>query len=150
MEKAIEQLQSILHNYTGQLEALREDEWMHKPNPAKWGNKEILGHLIDSAQTNIRRFIVAQYEDKPKVTYAQDNWVAAADYQNYSTPDLIELWVLLNKHICIILKKMPEGAKERLSETSELHTIQWLAEDYNKHLQHHLHQLLKLEPIAYP
>ncbi|KAA9036314.1 hypothetical protein FW778_18940 [Ginsengibacter hankyongi] len=106
--------------------------------------------MIDSAQTNIRRFIVAQYEDNPKIMYAQDASVAAANYQNYVTKDLISLWMLLNKHICMILQNTTAPAAQRLSETNEPHTIQWLAADYNKHLLHHLHQLLELEPVAYP
>src|SRR5665647_3327096 len=123
MEQTIQQLQSIIDNYSIQLKSVHEDEWEYKPNPAKWGKKEILGHLIDSAQNNIRRFIVAQYEDNPKITYAQDTWVAAANYQNYVTKDLIGLWVLLNKHICMILQNIPPGAEERLAETSEVHSI---------------------------
>jgi hypothetical protein len=35
--------------------------------------KELIGHLIGSAQNNTRRFIVAQYEDNPVITYKQDN-----------------------------------------------------------------------------
>jgi len=149
MEKTIQQLQSIIEGYSEQLYSLQEDVWVHKPNPSKWSKKEVLGHLIDSAQNNIRRFIVAQYEDNPKIVYAQDNWVAAANYQNYITRDLIDLWTLLNKHICMVLKNIPSGAEERLSETEETHSIKWLAADYNKHLLHHLHQVLDLEPVAY-
>lgn len=150
MENIIQQLQSIIDNYAPQLQSIHEDTWSYKPNPAKWSKKEILGHLIDSAQNNIRRFIVAQYEDKPKIKYAQDNWVVASNYQNYATKDLVELWKLINKHICMILKNIPAGVEERLSETSELHSIKWLAADYNKHLLHHLHQVLELEAVAYP
>ena len=150
MEKSLQQLQSIIDSYTPQLQSILEDVWSHKPNPAKWSKKEILGHLIDSAQNNIRRFIVAQYENNPKIVYAQDNWVAASNYQNYVRKDLVDLWILLNKHICMILKNIPAGDEERLSETSEPHSIKWLAADYNKHLLHHLHQVLDLEPVAYP
>lgn len=150
MKKSIQQLLFIIANYTMHLNSLTEDEWMHKPDPAKWSKKEVLGHLIDSAQNNTRRFVVAQYEDKPKIIYAQDNWVAASDYQNYLTADLITLWILLNKHICIILKKVPEGGEQNLCDTGEMRSIEWLAEDYNKHLLHHLHQLLNMEPVAYP
>ena len=150
MENTIQQLQSIIDNYTPQLESLHEDVWSAKPNPSKWSKKEILGHLIDSAQNNIRRFIVAQYEDKPKIVYAQDTWVAASNYQNYVTKNLVDLWILINKHICMILKNIPAGVEERLSETSDPHSIKWLAADYNKHLLHHLHQVLDLAPVAYP
>ncbi|MEP6949493.1 MAG: DinB family protein [Ginsengibacter sp.] len=150
MEKSIQQLQSIINRYTHELSALNEDEWTHKPNPSKWSRKEVLGHLIDSAQNNMRRFIVAQYEDNPKIAYAQDKWVALANYQNYVTDDLVTLWALLNKHICIVLKSIPEGVEERMCNTGEMHSIKWLAADYNKHLLHHLHQVLNLEAVAYP
>ena len=45
---------------------------------------------------------------------------------------------------------IPAGAEEKLCSTGELHTVQWLAEDYIKHLKHHLHQVLEMEPVAYP
>ena len=150
MEKSILQLQSIIDNYGNQLDVLNEAEWMDKPNPAKWSRKEVLGHLIDSAQNNIRRFIVAQYEDKPKIVYAQDLWVTAANYHNYVINDLVTLWRLLNRHICVVLENIPANAQERLCDTGELRSIEWLASDYNKHLLHHLHHLLNLEPVAYP
>ncbi len=150
MEKTIKQLQSIIDSFSIQLQCIHEDKWRQKPNPSKWSKKEIIGHLVDSAQNNICRFVVAQYQENPKILYEQDRWVAAANYQNYLTVDLINLWILINKHICMILKNIPSDVAERLSETSEPRTIKWLASDYNKHLLHHLHQLLDLEPIAYP
>ena len=56
-------LEKIIQNYTRRLETLPEEMYAWKPQPEKWSKKEILGHLVDSAQNNIRRFIVAQYED---------------------------------------------------------------------------------------
>ena len=78
--------------------------------------KKILGRLIDSAQTNIRRFIVARYEEKPFIKYAQDEWVAAANYQQYDTGDLIQLWVLLNRHA------EPVGTERQRATIREGHT----------------------------
>lgn len=150
MENTIQQLELVIERYTPQLQSIPEEKWSIKANPAKWSRKEVLGHLVDSAQNNIRRFILAQYENNPRIVYAQDHWVAAANYQHYVTPDLIHLWKLLNQHICIVLKNIPPGMEANLSVTSEPHSIIWLAEDYNKHLLHHLHHLLDLEPIAYP
>ena len=37
--------------------------------------RPILGHLIDSAMTNIRRLIITQYQQNEKIVYAQDEWV---------------------------------------------------------------------------
>ena len=150
LKDSIEQLRSIIADYSVKINNITEDKWSYKPNPSKWSKKEILGHLIDSAQNNIRRFIVAQYEENPHIVYAQDNWVRMADYKNYNTNDLISLWVLLNKHICIILANTPEGAEKRVSKTEELHSIEWLAQDYNRHLLHHLHQVLDLDAVNYP
>lgn len=150
MLQPISQLRSIITEYKPQLEHIDEAAFAAKPLPHKWSKKEILGHLVDSAQSNIRRFVVGQYEDRPHIMYAQDEWVRIADYQHYPTSDLISLWALLNKHIIIIWENMPAGVEQRECLTNELHSIHWLAADYNKHLLHHLHHLLVLEGIAYP
>jgi len=150
MQATIQQLEKIIKDYTPQLQQLSEMDFSFKSSPAKWSGKEFLGHLIDSAQNNIRRFVVAQYEERPHIVYAQEAWVAAADYQNYPLKDLVDLWVLINKHIVIILKNIREEITSREVYTGEIHSIKWLAADYNNHLLHHLHQVLNLDPIPYP
>ena len=150
MNDSIIGLEKIIQHYTPLFQQVSEEAWIYKPQPGKWSKKEILGHLIDSAQNNIRRFIVAQYEDSPFIKYNQDEWVAISNYQNYSTRDLIDLWILLNKHICSILRNTSPQQQQRLVLTQELHSIAWLAADYNKHLLHHLHQVFDMAPVAYP
>ncbi len=150
MQNIIAQLEKIIADYAPRLQQLSEPELSLKPSPTKWSGKEYLGHLIDSAQNNIRRFVVVQYEDKPHIVYQQDTWVAAANYQNYPSGDLINLWILINKHLAVILKNIPADRHDKVVLTGDLHTVKWLAADYNKHLLHHLHQVLKLEPVAYP
>lgn len=150
MQKIIEHLEQIIIDYSPKLNQLEEEDFAHKPSPVKWSGKEYLGHLIDSAQSNIRRFVVAQHEDKPFIVYDQEKWVQAANYQNYPLRDLIDLWVLLNKHMVIILKNIPDKDLDREVQTQEIHSIKWLAADYNTHLLHHLHQVLHLEAVAYP
>ena len=149
MKETIQQLELILIDYTPQLQQRDAENFSFKPSPGKWSGKEYLGHLIDSAQSNIRRFIVAQYQEKPHIVYDQEKWVNAANYQDYPLDDLINLWLLLNKHIVIILKNVPEGAAIKEVQTEEVHTIEWLAADYNRHMLHHLHQILNLEEVAY-
>jgi DinB family protein len=152
MQATVENLQKIVANYSGRLGSITEDAYSHKTDPEKWSRKEILGHLVDSAQNNIRRFVVAQYEDTPIIGYNQDQWVRLANYQQYPTMDLIALWVLLNKHICLILASAsPEAGGRKCGTTGQApYTIEWVAADYCNHLLHHLHQILDLEPIAYP
>ena len=73
-----------------------ELDWSAKPDPTKWSKKEVLGHLIDSAQNNLRRLIVTQYQPNDKIIYEQNKWVEANQYQTMSTRDIIDLWRLLN------------------------------------------------------
>ncbi len=150
MQNTIRELEKIIADYTAQLRQLNEKDFSHKPSPEKWSGKELLGHLIDSAQNNIRRFVAGQHEEKPYIVYAQEEWVKAANYQHYPLKDLIDLWVLINKHLAIVLKNVPEDLLSRQVLTGDLHTIEWLASDYNKHMLHHLHQVLHLEPVPYP
>ncbi len=106
--------------------------------------------MIDSAENNIRRFIVAQYEESPTIIYNQDKWVSVNNYQQWDTQNLIQLWYLLNKQIAGILKNTSDDIAQRTVQSEVLHSIEWLAQDYIKHLKHHLHQVLNLEPVAYP
>ena len=117
MQKIIHELETIIQDYTPQLQQLSDENFSFKPSPVKWSGKEYLGHLIDSALNNARRFVVAQHEDKPLIVYEQEKWVSASGYQNYPLRDWIDLWVLINKHIVIILKNIPEEYREREVQT---------------------------------
>ena len=150
MQPIAQQIEDFLDDHLAALQAIPAPKMLYKPSPAKWSKKEIMGHLIDSAQNNIRRFVIAQYEETPAIVYNQEKWVAIAGYQEYDPANLVDLWYLLNKHLCTILKNIPAGMEERTCKTAEVHTLEWLAEDYLKHLQHHVHQVLELEPVAYP
>ena len=150
MQATAATLQTIITEAKNQLSNLEEEDASFKPQPSKWSKKELIGHLIDSAQNNIRRFITAQYEEVPKVVYNQDKWVELNRWQNFPLPNLIDLWYLLNLQICTLLENLTEENAQRQAQSEALHTIQWLADDYVKHLRHHLHQVLELEPVAYP
>ena len=142
-------LNKIVDDHLPSLRNVSIEKFHFKPSSARWSKKEILGHLVDSAQNNIRRFVVAQYDERPKIVYNQDKWVAITNYQEYQLADLIDLWYQLNKHIFQVLRFMPDQMGKRQVQTEDLHDLRWLAEDYIKHLLHHLHQVLDLEPVAY-
>jgi hypothetical protein len=144
------ELHAVIEQHHSNLLAISEEKMAYKPVPSKWSKKEIMGHLVDSAQNNIRRFIVSQYEDLPLIVYDQDKWVAASGYQTMETADIINLWHLLNKQLASILNQMPAAMMKRQCRAEKPHTMEWLAQDYFKHLRHHLHQVLDLEPVAYP
>jgi hypothetical protein len=48
----------------------------------------------------------------------------------------------MNGRIAAVLEKMPEGNYKKQSLTSQLHTLEFLAEDYVKHMKHHLNQII--------
>jgi hypothetical protein len=107
MEKITTELQEIVNAYSGKIKSIPTVEFNSKPNPNKWSKKEVLGHLIDSAHNNLRRFLVGQYERGPNIVYDQDFWVTANDYQHINDSELILLWQLLNERIIVTLNKMP-------------------------------------------
>jgi hypothetical protein len=119
--------------------------WEHRPAPGKWSNKEIIGHLCDSAQINLQRFVRCTYEENFKLIYEQDEWVAAQHYQEMNVADLLQLWRLLNLQIARVLESYPADRLQTRCDSSKketgLHTVEWLAQDYLVHLQHHLNQI---------
>lgn len=141
------ELREIVTAYSTAFTGLPEADFSAKPLPEKWSKKEIVGHLIDSAQNNLRRFVVAQYESvPPHIVYDQDFWVRANGYQNMQSLDVIVLWTLVNFRICSVLENMPEANYSKPCNTSkgvaELRTLEWLAQDYVKHLKHHINQII--------
>jgi len=132
--------------------SLSEETLRQRPAPGKWSKKEILGHLADSAQNNIRRLVVGRYEIGAHIVYEQDAWVQAADYQGYRSDELLQFWTLLNQHFIRVIENLPEDAYPLLTDwghggdgkaTPEYVTLEFVAEDYLRHLDHHLAQLMK-------
>ncbi|MBL7858794.1 MAG: DinB family protein [Cyclobacteriaceae bacterium] len=146
MENTTAELAQIVNNFSARLNTLADVEFTAKPDPQKWSKQEVLGHLVDSAQNNLRRFIVGQYQSTPpKIVYDQDFWVKANAYQNMKKEDVIMLWKFINERIIDVLNTMPPENHARLCDTGkdtvQLHTIEWLASDYVRHMKHHLNQI---------
>lgn len=156
MKQTIHELTEIISEYSIKIGAIPEKEFSMKSSPERWSKKEVLGHLIDSAQNNLRRFICGQYETTPqKIVYSQNDWVGLNGYQQAESQEIIALWALLNKRIASILQQMPPSAYVKLSDTGknaiETHTLEFLAVDYVKHLKHHLNQIIPNSfDIRYP
>lgn len=147
MKETIEELDQIISEYAKKISAIPETEFSAKPLPNKWSKKEVVGHLIDSAQNNLRRFICGQYESAPpKITYDQDRWVASNNYQATDSSEVIALWNLTNKRIVAILRQMPPSAYAMTCNTgktdTQLYSLEWLAADYVRHMKHHLNQII--------
>ncbi|MFD0764894.1 DinB family protein [Mucilaginibacter lutimaris] len=119
--------------------------WNNEAVPGKWTNKELIGHLIDSAHINLQRFVRCTYEEDFKLIYHQEEWVQAQHYCYVDITDLLKLWELVNRQIARVLDKYPT---ERIHVRCDngryepsFNTVAFLAEDYIVHMQHHLNQL---------
>ena len=145
MEQTIAEINQLVGAYAQKILALGDEVCSVKPATGKWSKKEVIGHLVDSAQNNLQRFVRAQYASNPKIVYAQDEWVAIQDYQDYPLDEVVQLWVMLNKHLCHVLRRMPPECYSYTCDTGkkdvELHDLKWLAVDYAAHLRHHLSNL---------
>lgn len=148
----------MIHFYSYQIEELlkqtKRDFLEHinldydaKTAQNKWSKKEILGHLIDSAMNNTRRFTESQFSAEPYLIYAynQDELVRVNKYQNRSISDLFKLWHHLNKHIASILKDISEAQLNTQINLYDLSicNLEFLIEDYITHMKHHLEQIFK-------
>ncbi len=116
-----------------------------RPAPGKWSKREILGHLIDSAVNNHQRFVRAQHRETLEFPgYDQDAWVARQNYNDVDWRDLIELWVLLNRHLVHVVLQISAEHLEtecRIGNGAPM-TLRELIVDYVAHMKHHLGQIV--------
>jgi hypothetical protein len=116
-----------------------------RPAPGKWCAREVLGHLIDSACNNHRRFVLGHAAETTQWDgYEQDLWVRSQSYADESWSDLVTLWASYNKHLAHVMGSMPTAAAahEALSpDGSRMLTVSFLMDDYVTHLRHHLGQI---------
>src|SRR5258705_9072100 len=131
MKKTIEELDQIIQEYSKKIGSIPESEFSAKPLPNKWSKKEVVGHLIDSAHNNLRRFICGQYETSPpKIVYEQDYWVNANAYQKMDPKEVIAMWILINGRIAAVLQQMPNSSYTKECDTSNssvaLHSLEWI------------------------
>ena len=138
-------LEKMVKETTTKLLSLDKTSLDHKPSLSRWSKKEILGHLIDSANNNLNRFIRGQYENQPHIVYDQDQWVAIQNYQALPFDEVLQLWAAANRQIVNVLKNIPSQNYGLQCDTGkgqkELHSLSWLADDYLKHMRHHLGQI---------
>lgn len=124
--------------------------------PGAWTPREIVGHLIDSACNNHRRFVLAQSQDDLVFPgYDQEAWVRSQRYNDAAWADLVGLWRAYNLHIARLMECAPEEARTRPRTNHTLDKTAWqklspgepatldsFMRDYVAHLAHHVGQIL--------
>jgi hypothetical protein len=128
-----------------------DEELLQKPAPGEWSKKEILGHLIDSAINNLRRFTEVQFLPQPYhiVSYRQNELVEVNHYQELPIDHLLELWTSLNKQISYVVQRTPpknlEFPVDPKYDNGEMKTLGWVICDYVSHMEHHLKQVMRMQ-----
>jgi len=152
-----DELRAIISSATPSLLGASEAEVTTRIRPDAWSPKEIIGHLIDSAANNHRRFVEAQFTDDLLFPgYDQDGWVSAQGYQDLAWSDLVTLWSLYNLHLASVMAAMPASVRHEPRARHALHAISWekvpehepatldyMLSDYVGHLKHHLKQVYR-------
>lgn len=124
----------------------------------RWNEKEIIGHLIDSAINNYSRFMRGYHSDQLVFSgYNQELWVNQQNYKQLEWSDIILIWEKINM---LIVRLISSFKMDILSEKIEKHnfdkiafekvskdeptTLEYLISDYIIHLEHHIHQIQDL------
>ena len=156
VERYSEKINEIIEKHIPLLNALSPAEMGLKPRPEKWSKKEILGHLIDSAYNNHKRFLTAEKkEDLVFDGYDQDEWVFKNNYQNRDEKEIIGLFISAYRHIAHLIGSINDVELNKVTtvhnfdkicmntlEEGEPTTLSYLIEDYIFHLEHHLGQVV--------
>jgi hypothetical protein len=137
--------------------AAPEERSARRPAGGGWCAREVIGHLIDSACNNHRRFVINQSAETMIIDpYDQDAWVARQRYAAVPAARLAALWAVYNRHIADVLEAIPPDVLARgrgplaamgvayITTADSVGTIGHLAADYVAHLRQHLEQLRKL------
>jgi RimJ/RimL family protein N-acetyltransferase len=110
-----------------------------------WCARETLGHLIDSACNNHRRFVIGQPPGVDKFDgYTQDLWVGRQNYRDAPWANLLSLWTAYNRHLAHVMRSTTVEAAEGSAiapDGSGSITVGYLMHDYVQHLNHHVGQI---------
>ena len=149
-------LLDVVQAATEELQCL-DAGYVRRPRaPGKWSPQQTLGHLIDSAANNHRRFVTLQSAtDLVFDGYEGEEWVRVQAYDEADWRMLVELWRAYNRHLAHVVSRMAAGDLTRprtphvldrlawrLVPADEPATLEYLVRDYVGHLEHHLAQIL--------
>ena len=140
---AMKQLVWLIKTATEKYQALSTEELSIQPAPGKWSKQQVLGHLIDSAINNLKRFTDAQISEQPYIitSYRQDGLMEVNHYRDLPIEHLLHLWQSLNQQIIFVVERIPENKLaypvDPQYEKTGTKSLAWLICDYVAHMEHH-------------
>ena len=145
IQEAIQRLDYLCRIIPPLLQQEDEAAFSLPRTPGKWSKKQIMGHLIDSATNNHQRFVRAQFEEVPKITYNQDQWNAFNFYERIALGQILAMWEIYNRQLLELIKNIPAQNLLRTCDTGgpAPHTLEFLIRDYVDHLEHHLREVVQ-------
>lgn len=146
MKPTIAKLESLMKEVGVYLIDSSDRSLETKPAPNKWSKKEILGHLIDSAINNLKRFTEAQFLPSPYrlQKYRQDDLVRVNAYQRVDVQEILTLWLALNRQIAHVVEGMKTEHLDKsvILDDGSMTDLRFLVVDYVEHMEHHVKQIV--------
>jgi hypothetical protein len=150
MRAIAENIRQVIVAAKPKLSNIAPEHACKKETPGSWSKQEILGHLIDSASNNHQRFVRgAQNLAGDFPTYQPNRWVEIQAYNDMNWPDIVELFSCYNLHLCRVIDALPQDVLHHpchIGRETPV-TLQFVIEDYLRHLRHHLETILG--PLEY-
>jgi hypothetical protein len=145
MKTVAQQLRQLIDSAKSVLLAIPEEKASEKAFADKWSLKEILGHLIDSAANNHQRIVrMQEVADLGAFTYTQQHWVNSQQYVSERWEDVVEFWYRYNAHLAHVIAHVDPASLNNVCDMgyAEPARLKFVIEDYVRHVQHHLDQIL--------
>lgn len=141
--KSIAHLRRLIEQVPPRLEKLVGQSVSRKHAPEQWSPKEELGHLLDSAVNNHQRIVRGQLQDNPAMPGYENAWVDLHRYQQRDWPELITLWIALNRQLLAAAESAPDSAWARTCSVADSGplTLEFVFVDYIRHMLHHLEHI---------
>jgi hypothetical protein len=157
IDQFLDEFEQTIADAAVRLNEISDEAATRTPDQSGWSQKQILGHLIDSAANNHQRFVRAHSSNNLVFEgYEQDYWVEVQQYNSEPWQDLIGLWSAYNRHLIHVVSSLPEETLKRVRNEHNLYkisfrpiekdkpaTLEYFVRDYVAHLEHHLVQIFQ-------